>query len=140
MGIWHNVNSVIEAEYNERTIRAVLKKGEELGFIYYDNDAQLTDKGYPRIGLEQAVNKVLVESRQKTDGGPNAYTNIGETICFLWFFRTENNNVKVSMGGFGVPKRKDFEYFYTIDYAFYMRLLLKICSDFTVLHVETETM
>jgi len=68
----------------------------------------------------------------------NIRAKFQNTDFFIWIFKEKNNLLKFSIGGFGIIWKEEFiNNHYGIDFARYVRLLLKVCRNFTILELET---
>ena len=57
----------------------------------------------------------------------------------IWVFKEKNNLINFFIGDFGIKWRKEFvNDDYGIDFARYIRLLLRVCKDFTILALKTS--
>jgi hypothetical protein len=140
MGINCSINVKVASDYGKDVIEYILKKGEEKNFVYARQTMM------PLLNCAQAADMVMQEY-MNDEGGPAVFFSEKENPDmngFLWFFKTEDNLLKCSMGGFGVLKRKNYRYFsstledslYHIDMDYYIRLLLDLVKDLFILQIE----
>jgi len=62
-----------------------------------------------------------------------------DTDFFIWIFK-KNNLLSFSIGDFGIAWKKEFIHdHYGVNFARYIRLLLRVCIDFTILELKTST-
>ena len=141
MSTQYFIDLKLNASYNEETIGHILQHGEMLGFSYYDASKGIgTDSIIPSA---KDATKIFIKSiEDKYEDGSILRVKVDDnTYAFLNFYKSEEGWFTVSLGGFGSPKRKDFEgSVYHIDFDHYIRLALDLCKDFAIVELKTETL
>lgn len=130
----YSINITLDTLYSEENMMRILNQGILVGLKYHDpEDDQII------IQPEQAI-KIVFKNLYEGES-PAVYTTeekIG--TFFIWFFKSDDNSLIFSMGGFGDPIRKDFLYsIRAIDWAIYIRHALSIVENFAITKIEIET-
>ena len=130
----YSVEVILEASHDLFNIALLLEKGASLGFVYHDHvDGKMYNLA-PVLSAKDAAQKIINYDFIKDEAAPSVYTIYEDDGFFLWCFQSEDQFLKVSIGGFGNPKEKDG----SLDFAHYIRLLLDLCDDFVILSLTTE--
>lgn len=143
MSATYSVYCTLQATNTKKNIRAIIKRGAEIGCIYYNDIWKKHDSDSVTLSIENAV-KVMMDRSPEVlvDFGPSIYTKFEDTyFVFRINPNFDNNLLNVSMGAISHPWRKEFwnspEDVLMIDFARYIRLMLKLCDDFTILKLKT---
>jgi len=125
----------LHTECNENNITAILEKGAQKGFRYYDEIGEMQEN--PNIlDVRTTAKKIIKAQENKPELGPCVYTILDIATyenAFLWFQQSDDGYLMFRMAAFGCPKKKG----YFIDFAYYIRLCLDLCEDFPVLELKT---
>jgi len=134
MGIIYSVRAVLDLKYEKDNIDYLFQKCLENNIhLYADSFDKLNE-----LDSSSAANRILSIDLECEDRCANA--KFQDTDFFIRIFKKKNNLIKFSIGGFGRIWRREFiNDHYGIDFARYIRLLLRICRDFTILALETDT-
>jgi hypothetical protein len=144
MSTCYGVSVHLSVSYSQENIYALLKAGEELGFIYYDHIWGERYAESPILNIDGVVKKVMNFSpKMFEDDDSCIYSKLEDTYFFL-SIRSEDNLILLSIGGFGSTWEKEFYYscggnIRMIDFARYIRVMLKMCKEFVILDLATET-
>ena len=129
-------------KYDNEKMSQIIKRGMEIGFIFYDHICGERYTDSPVLNVEGAMKKMLNYSEEITwDGEPNIYTKFQDTYFYFWVGKSEEGFLVVHLGGINFPWKKDFwngAVDHGFDFARYLRLLLKLCEDFTIVEVRTS--
>jgi hypothetical protein len=144
MSVYYDISVHLGVSYSQENIYALLKTGEELGFIYYDYVCGERYADSPILNITDAVKKVMSFSPETFDNENSIiYTKLEDTYFYL-AIHSKNNLILLSIGGFSQPWKKKFDYSHggnthMIDFARYIRVMLKMCKEFVILDLATET-
>ena len=142
MSINYSVDLRLKAVFNEEKVGLILQKGKDIGFIYYDHICGERYSTSPVLNVNDATRKMLDYSEEiVSDGGPNIWTKFEDTYFTLWIREYEKGFIDVFIAGTSYPWKKDFwngAVDHGFDFARYIRLLLKLCEDFTIVEVRTS--
>lgn len=136
MSIFYSVDVTLSVPHNEITVAKIFQRGAELGFIYYGRNNSL----YPTILNSQEATAFLSTTLSgDKDDLPDAYlTVVFEDTNFLIRIDPIENYTRISIFSFGQPWRRQIDFdAYTIDFARYIKLLLTLCKDFSILEAKT---
>jgi hypothetical protein len=139
MSIQHSIDIELNAPYSKQTIEKLLQNGTECGFQYMskeNNRALLNPEELADWFLSFEDNPDL-----KEDGQGYVRTKIEDTYCAL-FIDKKDSHVYLYIAGLEIPWEKYFIYsgedHYYIDFARYIRLLMKMCKGFSIIMLKTE--
>ncbi|MGB8367294.1 MAG: hypothetical protein WCD44_02950 [Candidatus Babeliales bacterium] len=90
-----------------------------------------------KLDSNSATNLILTIEQE--DERPKIYAKFQDTDFFIWIYKEKNNLLNFFIGDFCVAWKKEFmDNHYGIDFARYIRLLLRVCNEFTILSLETD--
>jgi len=132
MSISYSIDNTLVLLYIEDNIKYIITCGMQKGFIYLDNESQKI------LSINDVIQKILYFDFENE--ASHITVKFQDTKFFLWFFKSDNDLLIFSIGSFAYRWDKQFEReskMYTIDFSRYIRLLLNIYSDVTLLKLET---
>jgi len=132
MSISYSIEFFLDLKYEKNNIDYLFQKCIENNICLYsdtfDNVYELDSKG--------AATQIL--AIEVDDEKPKVHAKFQDTDFFIWIYKEKDNLLSISIGSFGRIWRKEFvDGCYDIDFARYIRLLLRVCRDFTILKLET---
>ncbi|MGB8367610.1 MAG: hypothetical protein WCD44_04590 [Candidatus Babeliales bacterium] len=133
MGISYSIDALLDLKYEKNNIDYLFQKCIKNNIFLY------SDTFYDMHKLDSigATNRILSVELEPEDR--SILAKFQDTDFFIWIFKKKNNLIKFSIGGFGITWRKEFiDDRYGIDFARYIRLFLRVCSEFTILSLETD--
>jgi len=142
MSITYGIDVNINAAYSQQNIHFILEKGAKLGFRYYGCFWE-KNENFVILDIKNTVKEIMKQSSEPfKNSEPRVYVKLEDTYFFFCILN-KKDSMEVSLGGFASPWKKEFwnsPYGDTlmIDFARYIRLLLKLCEDFTILKLETS--
>jgi len=133
MGVSHSIHIVLDLKYEKNNMDHIFKQCIENNMRLYpdsfDNLNELDSSG--------AATRILTVELEEEERCVRA--KFQDTDFSIWIFKEKNNLLSFSIGDFGIKWRKRFiNGRYDIDFARYIRLLLRVCKDFTILALETS--
>jgi len=133
MSVFYSVEIILDLRYEENNIDYFFQKCRENNMILYtdpfDNLNELDSSG--------AAAKILAVEIE--DEERRVYVKFQDTDFSIAVYKEKNNLLSFSISGFGATWEKDFFHdHYSIDFARYVHLLLRICRDFTILTLKTN--
>lgn len=136
------IDATLQVPCDQVTVFSIIKKGSELGFIYFDSDI-FERKGLKEnqiLSNEEAKHKILDHNEINAHEG-GAYVEVMfKEIVFMLRMSDKNGMVEVHMGdfhpGWEKPFYGDVEMF---DFGKHVELMLTLCGDFALIKLETET-
>lgn len=136
MSILYSIEIKLDAKCNEDDIATILERGAQKGFRYYDRIGEIRDREAALLDVRTTAKKIVEAYETKPELGPCVYTvfsnNDPDENFRLWFYK-KDGFLKLYMGSFGCPRRKE----YLIDFAYYVRLCLDLVEDFQIMEVRT---
>lgn len=109
MGLDFSIKTILDLPFRQNHMAEILKRGSELGFVYYDHIMGERYENAPILNYEQASDKIINAAYEKIEGGPSVYTKVDDfSYAYIWFYETEEGYLEIYLGGFGSPKRKDY--------------------------------
>lgn len=142
MGVSHDLLIEINAEFNHKTVERILQRGIDHGMIYFKEQYVSMETLSPREGAAKLLSP---EEREKDDGSPYLYIKFEDTYFSLWINAIEGRQGTYLFLGDNRPytwkklfihSNRDVIYF---DFMRYTRLLLVLCADFSISHLEAFT-
>ncbi len=132
MGISYSINIVLDLKYEKKNIEYFFKKCSENNICLYRDSFNLT-----RLDSKNATNQILNMKLEEEERCVRAIFQ--DTDFSIWLYN-KNNLISFSIDDFGMIWRKEFmDGCYSFDFARYIRTLLIICKDFTILELTTST-
>ncbi len=139
MSISHSISAILDAPHNSKNIAHIIQHGSNLGFIYYN---QSIDDYYPcAFSSQEATALILKFTDTNLCDTSDAYLLVKfENTDFLMRIDPSDKCIRISIFYFGFPWKQEIDIEAgTIDFARYIRLLLWLCKDFTILGLQTTT-
>ena len=134
MSVFYSIEALLDLKYEKNNIDYLFQKCLE------NNIGLYSDAFYNTCKLESNNAATRILSIKLEHEERNVLAKFQDTDFFIWIYKEKNNLLKFSIGGFGVVWRKKFiDGDYDIDFARYIRLLLRICKDFTIFTLKTDT-
>ena len=135
------VDLTLKAEYSKENIKKILQQGENLGFSYYDASQTIGENDIVASAYEASELFFRALNDNYNNGSILRIKLKDEQSCgFLDFYKTLENTITVSLGGFGEPHMKAFsKEILLIDFDYYIRLALDLCKDFAVTDIKIES-
>jgi hypothetical protein len=140
MEISYLVSVELDAEHNRENLRLIFQQGLELGFIYYAKPCDQFD-GYHSIAANsmQVTDFILkFTDKSLTDHSDAYFATKFENTDFLITAHPNDGRIRISILDFGDPWIQLIDnQVGTIDFARYIRLMLALCKDFSILKINT---
>ncbi len=134
MGILYTVEILLDLKYEKHNIDYFFQKCIENNINLYSDTF---DNVYALDSNSAATQILAVEIDNEK---PKVHAKFQDTDFFMWIYKKKNNLISFFIGDFGITWKKEFiNDDYGIDFARYIRLLLRICKDFTILELKTDT-
>lgn len=137
----YSIDVTLQAPGERNTIALIIKKGSEMGFVYYDSDF-FSRWGDERIILsnEEAIHKILDNNEiNANQGGAYVEVMFQDTQFMLRVFDLTSTTLGLYMSNFGYQwEGTFFGDVYFFDFGAYTEILLTLCKDFAVLKLETD--
>ena len=133
MGTFYSIDALLDIKYETSNMDYLFQKCIENNIYLY------SDAFYDiyELNSNNAAARILSVELEPEDH--NIRARFQDTDFFIWIFKERDNLLSFSIGGFGVIWRKGFiNDTYGIDFARYIRLLLRVCKNFTILELETD--
>jgi hypothetical protein len=127
----------IYAPYTQETIYKILHRGSKKKFIYHDYVFGVRYKDSPIIDAQAGAVKIINAYNNDIEGGPSILVivdTVSDNNVFFWFEKVEGGGLKFTMGDFSNPLKKG----HFIDFAYYIRMALDLCEDFSIFEVRTD--
>ncbi len=133
MGISYSVESFLNLKYEKINIDYFFQKCLENNIhLYADSFDKLNE-----LDSRNAAARILSVELDPEDRCVDA--KFQDTDFSIWVYKEKNDLLSISIGSFGIKWRKEFiNDHYDIDFARYIRLLIRVCKDFTILALETD--
>jgi hypothetical protein len=133
------IAAILNTPHNEKNIAHIFQRGLDLGFIIYDKYDQDEDIYFKALDSNQAASTLLKLLEAPENDLWNAFLTVKfEDIEFSIRITPNDSNTRVSivLPSFPVWQRYlgDDD---TIDFARYIRFLLALCKDFSILELKT---
>lgn len=135
------VITTLGIEYCETNIKKIIRKGSEIGFIYYDFIMGEQYQDSPLLSYEKAFERVI-NMKKKPDEDDSLFFKISmKHFAHLWFYKTEEGYLEYYLGSFSYIKEKKFENSHTtIDFKFYIEVALQLGNDFGIEKLNADHM
>ena len=134
MSVFHSVEVVLDLKYEKKNIDYLFQKCLESNMILYTDpfDNLLNE-------LDSSVAAAKILAVEIEDEERRIYTKFQDTDFSIAVYKEKNHLLSFSISGFGPTWEKDFFHdHYNIDFARYIRLLLRVSKNFTVLALKTS--
>jgi hypothetical protein len=133
MSIIYAIRILLDFSYEKNNIDYLFQKCIENNICLYSD----TFYDIHRLDSISATSRILSVELEPEDR--SILAKFQDTDFFIRIYKKENNLIKFSIGGFGIAWKKEFmDGHYGIDFARYIRLLLRVCNEFTILSLETD--
>ena len=132
MGIFYDIEVLLDLKYKQNNIDYLFQKCIENNICLY-----IPFGGLNKLDSCSAATRILTVEIE----GDERYirAKFQDTDFSIFVYKEKNNLLSFSISGFGIVWRKEFiNDNYGIDFARYIRLLLRVCKDFTILALETD--
>ena len=132
--MYYSISIKLHAECNKDNIAKILERGAQKGFRYYDEIGEIKTGSQELLDTKTIAQKIIDAHVTKPEYGPWVKTILeGDSSAFLGFRKTDDGFLEIDMGGIGCAKKK----IYFIDFDYYIRMCLDLCTDFQILEVRT---
>ncbi len=133
MGILYSVDVILDLKYEKNNIDCLFQK-------FIKNDIRLYKDSFDKLNeldSSNAAARILAVTLEPEDRCVDA--KFQDTDFSIFVYKEKKDLLSFSISGFGIVWRKEFiNDNYGIDFARYIRLLLRVCKDFTILALETD--
>lgn len=113
-------------------VSTVLERGSKEGFIYFLNETS--------ANIEQVTYKLINPTAEDIDdGGPKVRVVYLDTMFVLWIKSMGNAtrvNIDCSIGSWKKEFQSKFDSEMYLDFARYIRLILKLCEPFPIISID----
>jgi hypothetical protein len=136
MALGYSLHSVVDFNYSAENIKAILCKGQDLGFIYRKIDLdELDPKSRPIISIEEAVIEIMEE---KSDVCA-VIAEYKDTFFYL-FIHNYFGNIELMFSSFRYPWfwKQDGKDTYDLDLIRYIRLMADLIEDHRIINFIVE--
>jgi len=135
VSIVYSIEITLDVAYTSENIAKILELGQKKGFIYYDDILDNTSEKLHRINAPEAAKKIIENFNLQLEEGPAVLTILeNSSSAHLWFNKNNDNGLDFSIGTFNCPRKKGSY----IDFAYYIRMALDLCEDFSIFGVQTN--
>jgi len=132
MSVSYTIKIVLDLKYEETNIDYFFQKCIENNIHLYPDSFDNSND----LDSSNAATRILTVELEDEERCVRA--KFQDTDFSIWIFK-KNNLINFFIGDFGIKWKKEFiNDDYGIDFARYIRLLLRICRDFTILELETS--
>jgi hypothetical protein len=133
MSIIYAIRILLDFSYEKNNIDYLFQKCIENNIYLYSD----TFYDIHQLDSISATSRILSVELEPEDR--SILAKFQDTDFFIRIYKKENNLIKFSIGGFGIAWKKEFmNDHYGIDFARYIRLLLRVCKEFAILSLETD--
>jgi len=134
MSIFYFVNAVLDLNYEKSNIDYFFQQCLENNIRLYSDPFDNLNK----LDSSSATERIL--SMELRPEERNVRAKFQDTDFFIRIYQEKNNLLNFSIGDFGILWKKKFiNDHYDIDFTRYVRLLLRVCRDFTILELKTSS-
>ena len=132
MSISYSIEISLNFRYEKNNIDYLFQKFLENNIRLYFDDFYDANK----LDSSGAAARILSVKLEPEDRCVDA--KFQDTDFSIWVYKEKNDLLSISIGSFGKIWRKEFiNDDYGTDFARYIRLLLRVCKDFTILELKT---
>jgi len=133
MSVFYSVEIVLNFKYEKNNIDHFFQKCIENNIHLYPNAFDNIYK-LESNGATARILSIELEAEERC-----VRAKFQDTDFSIFVNKEKNSLLSFSINGFGTIWRKEFiNDNYGIDFARYIRLLLRVCQDFTILALETD--
>ena len=134
MSVFHSVEVVLDLKYEKKNIDYLFQKCLKSNMILYTDPFDNLLNELDSSGAAAKILAVEIENEER-----RIYTKFQDTDFSVAIYKEKNNLLSFSISGFGPTWEKNFFHdHYDIDFARYIRLLLRVYRDFTILALQTN--
>jgi hypothetical protein len=138
MSVGYAIYGRFDLKFTKQNVKLVIQKASDIGFIYMAReDFAITSR---HLNVDQAADVLLTITEETLDEGRGfLYGRFQDTGILIRIYE-ENDALGFSFGSFYYRWDKDFSngtQIHTIDFARYIRLMLDVCKDITLLDLHT---
>jgi len=141
MSVSHAVRVRVDVPYVSKNIDKILQKCSANGLIYFRGIWGGYDDS--KILNSQEGAEVLLTPDKNDEGGPFLRASIVDTSFDVRIYKFRETSTTLSFANFYPKWEKDFSSgvasISVIDFARYIRLMCKICDDYPIIGVETDS-
>jgi hypothetical protein len=139
MSAFYSIYVILDAPLNEKNITHIFQCGIDLGFIIYDKYDNPNDIYIKSLDNKQATSTLLKLLEADENDLYNAYFTVKfEDTDFSMRLDPDNGHMQLGIFALSFPwTRSVDDDNRTIDFARYIRLLLALCKDFSILEIKT---
>ncbi len=137
MGLHYFVTTTLNTEYTQKNINSLIIRADSFGFVYYDQFFVIGHEEPRIVDIKEAVHKIIYAYKNNLDEGPCVYAKFEDNYMHLWFEKSKKNNfleVTLSVSTFW---ERDFEGHEFKDLYRYLRLLLELCNNYSIINLYT---
>ncbi len=130
MSIFYSIRILLDLKYKKNNIDYLFQKWLENNIRLYVPFSKLNE-----LESSGAANRILtvVDNEDRY-----VRAKFQDTDFSIAVYKEKNNLLKFSISDFDIKWRKEFiNDDYGTDFARYIRLLLRVCKDFTILELKT---
>lgn len=143
MNTEYSLSAVINCQFSFEAVSSILKKGLDIGFIYYANPSERSIDVHV-LDTQTAANRLLdLLKNNAYQHTPAILAKIDDTKFGIKATSTDTNLINISFSSFFNAWIRDcslnndtFEPYF--DLCRYSRLMLKLCSSFSIVKFSTE--
>ena len=132
MSVFYSIRILLDLKYKENHIEYLFQKCIE-------NNMRLYKDAFENIcELDSSDSTARILAIELEPEERRVYVKFQDTDFSIAVYKEKTNLLKFSISGFGIMWRKEFiNDHYDIDFARYIRLLLRVCRSFTILELKT---
>jgi len=133
MSIFYFVSITLDLKYKKNSIDCFFQQCLENNIRLYTDPFDNLNK----LDSISATMRILSMKLKSEEHSVRA--KFQDTDFFIRIYQEKNSLLSFSIGDFGIKWRKEFiNDHYDIDFARYIRLLLRVCRNFTILELKTS--
>lgn len=127
------VETALGISFTKGNIKAILKKGHEIGFIYYDHICGERYEDSPILNYVEIFNK-WEKAVEDSETDHSLYVEIAKGhFAHLWIYKTGKGYLRYDFSIYSHLKEKFFEDSHrAVDFKFYIDIALKLGDDFGI--------
>lgn len=139
----YGIYTTLGLSFTQENMQILIQKTSAIGFIYLTEkeDKELFNIKIRYFTIDQAISKLLMMAERMDEYDlPFLHVKYQDTDFYFRLYENKNKLIEMGIGVFGFCWNKHPEYGdneSTIDFSRYIRLLLNVCSDITLLRLET---
>lgn len=134
MSVLYTIDILLNLKYEKNNINHIFQQCIESKIRLYSD----TFYDMHELNYNGATDRIFNEKLEEEERRVRA--KFQDTDFSIWVFK-EEDLINFAISGFGIIWRKYFlDGSHRIDFARYIRLLLKVCNEFTILSLETSAL